>query len=85
MAASAAHPSMTDPELSAHAMAYHRFMLGVKWVMVTLGSFLTFATLSFGTAAGPIWGVPVAIVVFVIGIFAMRHGLNHSTESDNPV
>ena len=84
MAASAVHPVKSDPELAAHAVAYHRFMLGVKWVMVSLGSFIIFATLSFGTSAGPVWGVIVGLLVFSIGVFAMGHGLGHSTESDNP-
>ena len=85
MAASATHPSTTEPELAAHAMAYHRFMLGLKWVLVFLASFLTWATLSFGSNAGLGWGIVMGIVVFGIGVFAMRHGLAHSTESDNPV
>ncbi len=84
MASTAVHPTTTEPELTAHAVAYHRFMLGVKWVLVTLGSFITFATVSFGTNAGPMWGVLVGLMVLAIGVYAMGHGLAHSTESDNP-
>jgi hypothetical protein len=84
MATSAVHPSTTDTELAAHATSYHHFMLGLKWVVVTLAAVLTFATLSFGTGAGLGWGVVAGLIVFAIGAFAMRHGLAHSTESDNP-
>ncbi|QUD89043.1 hypothetical protein [Phenylobacterium montanum] len=85
MAASAVHPSTTEPELAAHAMAYHRFMLGVKWVLVFLAAFLTWSTITFATAGGFWLGTLCGIVVFAIGVWAMRSFLAHSTESDNPV
>ena len=84
MAVSAVHPSTTDQELAAHAMAYHRFMLGVKWVLVALGTVITWATLTFGTPAGFWWGTLAAVIVFAAGVWAMRSFLAHSTESDNP-
>ena len=84
MATHVVHPSTTAPELAAHAASYHHFMLGMKWVIITLGSFLVFATLSFGTNAGLLVGIPVGIIVFGIGVYAMGHGMAHSTESDNP-
>jgi type IV secretory pathway TrbL component len=84
MASSAVHPSTTAAELATHAMAYHRFMLGVKWVLVVLASFLTWSTLTFATAAGFWVGTLSGIIVFFIGVWAMRNFLAHSTESDNP-
>ncbi|MDR3507741.1 MAG: hypothetical protein P4L64_07585 [Caulobacteraceae bacterium] len=75
-----------DPvqDLPLHAAAYHHFMLGVKWVAIGLGAFLTFAIMAFGTSAGILPGLICGALVLVIGIYAMRHGLAHSTESDAP-
>ncbi|HEY2662552.1 MAG TPA: hypothetical protein VGI79_22735 [Caulobacteraceae bacterium] len=84
MASSAIHPSTTEPELKLHAASYHHFMLGVKWVVFTLGAFITFATLWFATPAGFLGGAVGGALVFAVGAYAMNHGLAHSTESDNP-
>ena len=79
-----AHPIHSDPAtLAVHAGAYHRFMLGLKWVALTLGSLITLLTLWFATAAGFVAGFVTAAVVFGVGVYAMNHGLAHSSEGDN--
>ncbi|HEX7760307.1 MAG TPA: hypothetical protein VF459_12445 [Caulobacteraceae bacterium] len=81
-----AHPVYSDPAtLAVHAGAYHRFMLGLKWVVLTLASTIVLLTLWFATPAGFAGGLVTAVVLFALGVFAMNHGLAHSSESDNPV
>jgi hypothetical protein len=66
--------------LATHAHTFHRFMLGMKWCCIHLAALLSFLVISFCTSAG--WGVGVvaAIVVVAVGVYAMNHGLAHSTE-----
>ena len=73
-----------DPYFAAHATSYHRFMLGLKWVAITLGSLLVSLTLWFATNTGFIGGAFCGLVVFGLGVLAMNNGLQHSTEQDNP-
>ncbi len=73
-----------DPYFATHATSYHRFMLGLKWVAITIGSLLVGLTLWFCTNAGFIAGAFCALVVFALGAVAMNNGLQHSTEQDNP-
>jgi hypothetical protein len=71
-------------ELARHAETYHRFMLGVKWVAIHLAALMVFLTLWFATPAGFAWGLIGGLLVVGVGVFAMSHGLAHSTEDDNP-
>ena len=68
--------------LIAHARTYHSFTLLVKWVCITLGTTVVFLIASFCTPAGVGWGLLLALIVAVVGIYAMRHGLAHSSEED---
>jgi hypothetical protein len=72
----------TDREsiLEAHGRAFHGFTLGLKSVCATLATVMTFLIVSFATPAG--WGLGLfsAIVVAGAAVFALTHGLNHSTE-----
>ncbi len=78
------HPIYSDPAtLAVHAGAYHRFMLGLKWIALILGSLITLLTLWFATPAGFAGGFVTGAVVFALGVYAMNHGLAHSSESDN--
>ena len=76
--------SNDSSELARHAATYHRFMLGVKWTAIHMAALMTFLTLWFATPAGFGWGLVTGLVVLAIGIYAMNHGLAHSTEADNP-
>ena len=67
-----------------HAGSYHRFMLGLKWTAIHLATLIVFLTLWFATPAGFGWGLIAGLVVLGVGIYAMNHGLNHSTERNNP-
>lgn len=69
-------------EIIRHANTYHRFMLGVKWAMIHMAALLTFLVLGFATNAGFFAGLVAGLVVFLIGVWAMRHGLNHSSEEE---
>lgn len=73
-----------DSDISVHAETYHRFMLGVKWMAIHLAVILTFLLLWFGASAGFLGALIGALFVLAVGIYAMRHGLAHSTERDNP-
>ena len=68
--------------LVAHARTYHSFTLLVKWVCIALGTTIAFLVASFATPAGPGWGVALAIIVAAVGIYAMTHGLSHSSEEE---
>jgi hypothetical protein len=72
-----------DADLPAHAAAYHHFMLGVKWFAIHLGALLAFFTLWLATSAGFLRALIAGVVIFAAGVFAMTHGLAHSTESES--
>jgi hypothetical protein len=73
-----------DPttEIIRHADTYHRFMLGVKWAMIHLASVISFLVVAFATGGGLLGGLAVGVVVFLLGVWAMRHGLQHSSEEE---
>ena len=70
----------TTSEIAAHAAAYHKFTLLVKWVMVLAASMISFLAVWFAADAGFIAGLIVGLVVFALGTFALRHGWAHSSE-----
>ena len=84
MAQSASGAHDRDAEFAVHATTYHRFMLGVKWAAIHLASLIVFLVLWFATPAGFIGGLITGAVVYGVGVWVMNHGLNHSTERDNP-
>ncbi len=77
--------TQANAEILNHAATYHRFMLGVKWVAITLATVIVFLVLWFGTDAGFLAGLVGGAVVFAGGVLAMRHGLAHSTEGESLV
>jgi hypothetical protein len=82
---SSASTSNTERELiGVHAESYHRFMLGLKWTVFTLASLIVWLTVWFATPAGFLSGLIAGALVLIVGAYAMRHGLAHSTEQDNP-
>lgn len=77
-------PGFTNEQiLKAHARTFHGFTLGVKWFCVHLAVLLTFLVITFATHAGVLWGIIAAVVVACVLVYAMRHGLAHSTENDS--
>jgi hypothetical protein len=80
----AAQISTTETELLTHAQTYHRFTLGLKWVAIHLATIIAFLIVWFATPGGFFGGLFVGAVVLAVGVWAMNHGLNHSTERDNP-
>jgi hypothetical protein len=74
----------TPRDLAVHAGSYHHFMLGLKWVGIALAATIAFLTLWFCTPAGFFSALLTGIIVLAIGIFAMTHGLAHSSEGDTP-
>ncbi len=84
MAQQASHTIDPALELRRHATTYHRFTLAVKWVAIHLAVILGFLIVAFATPGGIFGGLVVAAVILAVGIYAMTHGLQHSTESDNP-
>ena len=62
------------------AGSYHHFMLGAKWAAISVASILTFLIVGFATPASVIAGLIAGAVVFAVGVYALRHGLAHSTE-----
>lgn len=75
----------TDPEsiLEAHGRTFHGFTLGVKSFCACLATIMTFLVISFCTPAGWGLGLVAAIIVAAVAIFALTHGLNHSTEEES--
>lgn len=71
------HP---DAEDLTHGRTYHRFMLMVKWAAIHLAVVMVFLTVWFATPGGFMGGLVSAVIVAALGIYAMRHGLAHSTE-----
>ena len=70
-------------EVLRHARTYHGFMLGMKWVCISLGTLMTLLIAWFATPAGFWGGLFCALIVFAGGAWAMNHGLNHSTEAED--
>ncbi len=75
-------PYTPHDELMAHARNYHRFMLGVKWFAIHAAALIAFLTLWFCTSAGFGGGLFAGVVVVGIGVYAMNHGLSHSSEGE---
>jgi homoserine kinase len=75
----------TDPEsiLEAHGRTFHGFTLAVKIFCAHMATIMTFLVVSFCTPAGWGLGLVAAIIVAAIAIFALTHGLNHSTEEES--
>jgi hypothetical protein len=74
-----------DPEslLEAHGRTFHGFTLAVKTFCASLATIMTFLIVGFCTSAGWGMGLVAAIVVAAVAIFALTHGLAHSTEEDS--
>jgi hypothetical protein len=66
--------------LGTHGRWFHGFMPAVKWFCIHIATIIVFLVISFRTSAGLGWGVVDAAVVFAAGVYAMTHGLAHSTE-----
>lgn len=73
---------MGHRDWETRANTYHRFMLGLKWVLVCLATVIVLLTTWFGAGAGFFPALILAAIVFAIGAWAMNHGLNHSTERE---
>ena len=75
---------LPDPveDFAVHAVTYHRFMLGVKWVAIVLGAVIAALVVSFCTSAGIFAGGFLGLVVLAVGTWAMRAFLAHSTEAE---
>jgi hypothetical protein len=63
-----------------HEATYHRFMLLVKWALIHLASLIAFLAIWFCTPAGFWSALIVGLIILGVGVFAMNHGLNHSSE-----
>lgn len=74
-----------DPEslLEAHGRTFHGFTLAVKVFCAHIATILTFLVISFCTPAGWGWGIVAAIVVAAVAVYALTHGLAHSTEEES--
>jgi hypothetical protein len=70
-------------EFDAHATTYHRFTLLLKWVMVSLATVIASLVVTFAVGAGWAGGLAVGIVIFLVGVFALRHGWAHSSERES--
>ena len=71
----------TDREdFAVHPATYHRFMMGVKWFGIHLAALTAFLTLWFCTPAGFGAGLITGLVILGAGIYAMTHGMAHSSE-----
>jgi hypothetical protein len=73
----------SSAEALTHATTYHRFMLGMKWVAISIGTVVTLLVTWFATSAGFLVGLFFAAIVFAVGAWAMSHGLSHSTEEED--
>lgn len=74
------HIRSSDTEIATHAADYHHVMLAVKWCAIHFATLLVFLVLWFGTSAGFVRALIAGAVVFAAGVYAMRHGLAHSSE-----
>jgi hypothetical protein len=73
----------TSPgDLAVHAGSYHHFMLGVKWCGIALAAMIAFLTLWFCTPTSFFGALIAGLIILAVGIFAMNHGLAHSSEGD---
>lgn len=70
----------SNADLVYHEATYHRFMLAVKWAAIHLAALIAFLALWFCTPAGFWTALIVGLIIFGAGVFAMTHGLNHSSE-----
>ena len=75
-------PYTPRDELMVHAHAYHHFMLGLKWVAIVLAAMIAVLTLWFCTPTGFFGALITGVVILAVGIFAMNHGLAHSSEGE---
>jgi hypothetical protein len=73
----------SDEDFAVHAANYHRFMLGVKWCAIHFAALAAFLTLWFATPAGFLTALIVGVAIFALGVFAMTHGLAHSSEGES--
>ena len=73
----------SSAEALTHANTYHRFMLGLKWVCISIGTVVTLLVTWFATSAGFLVGLFFAAIVFAVGAWAMGRFLSHSTEEDD--
>jgi uncharacterized membrane protein len=69
-------------DLAVHAGSYHHFMLGVKWVAIVLAAMVAFLTLWFCTTTGFFGALITGLIILAVGIYAMNHGLAHSSEGE---
>jgi hypothetical protein len=69
--------------LKAHGRTFHGFTLGLKIACLHLAVIITFLVIAFATQAGVLWGIIAALFVAWAGVYALRHGLAHSTENDS--
>jgi hypothetical protein len=67
-------------ELQVHEANYHRFMLAVKWFAIHCAALVAFLTLWFATSAGFFWALIAGLVIVAAGVWAMTHGMAHSSE-----
>ena len=69
--------------LRAHGRTFHGFTLAVKSFCACLATIMTFLVVAFCTPVG--WGVGLiaALIVGAVALFALTHGLNHSSEEDS--
>jgi len=74
---------MSHGDFERRAESYHRFMLGMKWVLITMATSLVFLVTCFATSAGFLPALVLAAIVLAVGVWAMNHGLAHSTERDH--
>jgi len=70
-------------EVQRHARTYHGFTLAVKWFCIGMGTLISLLIAWFATPAGFLGAVVLAAIVLAGGIWAMNHGLAHSTDQDD--
>jgi hypothetical protein len=70
-------------EVLRHAKTYHGFTLGLKWFCIHAATLIVLLVAWFATPAGLAGGAVLAAIVYAGGIWAMNHGLAHSTESED--
>jgi hypothetical protein len=80
-----AEPTQTgDQNLAVHQESYHHFMLTVKWFVLHVAALVVFLTTWFATSAGFWLALLAGIAVWAVGVYAMTHGLGHSSERHWP-